>query len=184
MRVKDTDDQTAWEEFAAIYRPVICRFARKRGLQESDAQDLAQNVLAAVAAAIPDWQPDESNARFRTWLSRIAFNQTVTIFRRRRTDRARGSVECVEELCDHQGDITALQVDYQREVFRSLARRVREEVEETTWQAFWMTAVEGCSISDVAESLGRSTGSVYTARSRILRRLRQLAAEFDEDARI
>lgn len=86
MRVRDTTDRSAWEEFASTYRPAIYRFARHRGLQEADAEDLAQNVLAAVADRIGEWEPDPERGRFRTWLSRVAMNQTITMFRRRKAD--------------------------------------------------------------------------------------------------
>jgi hypothetical protein len=41
LQVRDRGDQQAWIDFVALYRPAIYRFARRRGLQEADAQDLA-----------------------------------------------------------------------------------------------------------------------------------------------
>ena len=32
-------EEAAWEEFVAIYRPVIVRLAALKGLQHSDAED-------------------------------------------------------------------------------------------------------------------------------------------------
>ena len=52
LRVKDAADEAAWAEFLAIYRPVIFRLARKRGLQNADADDLAQKVFMSIARAI------------------------------------------------------------------------------------------------------------------------------------
>ena len=49
-------DQDGWQEFVAIYRPIIYRLARKRGLQDADAQDLAQQVLVSIAGAIERWR--------------------------------------------------------------------------------------------------------------------------------
>jgi DNA-directed RNA polymerase specialized sigma24 family protein len=54
------------DELAALYRLALYRFARGQGLQEADSQDLAQNVLAAVADRIAKWRPDKNQARFRT----------------------------------------------------------------------------------------------------------------------
>src|SRR5688500_3843750 len=90
MRIRDPANQSAWEEFVATYSPAIHRFARHRGLQEADARDLAQNVLSAVASRIADWKFDNDQARFRTWLLRIALNQTITMYRRRKPDAAHG----------------------------------------------------------------------------------------------
>jgi RNA polymerase sigma-70 factor (ECF subfamily) len=181
LRIRDTSNQAAWEEFVATYSPAIYRFARQKGLQDADARDLAQNTLAAVADRIGDWKVDNDRARFRTWLARIALNQTITMFRRRKPDAARGGTTAVAVLHQEPVEGSDLELNHQREVFRLLARKVRVEYEEATWQAFWMTAVEGISIEEAARSLGRSVGAVYTARSRIVRRLQELARSYSEE---
>ena len=38
----------AWSEFLEVYEQSIYRFARRRGLQDADAWDVTQDVLAAV----------------------------------------------------------------------------------------------------------------------------------------
>lgn len=181
VRLRDSANHEAWDEFVLVYSPAIYRFARKRGLQHADAQDLAQTVLSAVAQRVADWQPDADRARFRTWLARIASNQTITMFRRRKPDAARGGTTAVAVLNEQEAPATDLELNCRREAFRVLARKVRAEFEEATWQAFWMTAVEGASVEEAASSLARSAGAIYTARSRIIRRLQELArSEADE----
>jgi RNA polymerase sigma-70 factor (ECF subfamily) len=49
---------------------------------------------------------------------------------------------------------------------------VQTEFEALSWQAFWMTTVEGRGASDVAFDLGLTRNAVYLAKSRILKRLR------------
>ena len=41
LRTKDPADAAACALFLAIYRPVVYRLARSRGLQDADAHDLA-----------------------------------------------------------------------------------------------------------------------------------------------
>lgn len=53
------------------------------------------------------------------------------------------------------------------------AKRIRGEFQESTWQAFWRTAVGGESPRDVGRDLGISTGAVYMAKSRVLMRFRE-----------
>jgi len=48
IRVADPSDQSAWEQFARIYRPVVYNVERMRGLQDADAQDVAQQVLGML----------------------------------------------------------------------------------------------------------------------------------------
>ena len=54
---------------------------------------------------------------------------------------------------------------------------IRGEFEERTWQAFWLTAVEGRAAGEVALELGMSPGAVRVAKSRVLRRLREELGE-------
>jgi RNA polymerase sigma-70 factor (ECF subfamily) len=49
---------------------------------------------------------------------------------------------------------------------------IRGAIEWRTWQAFWLTAVEGRLPRDVALELGISPGAVRVAKSRVLKRLR------------
>jgi serine/threonine protein kinase len=56
LRVKDPQDEASWRELVAVYRPVVFRMARSRGLQHEDAEDLAQGVFVSVARAIDQWQ--------------------------------------------------------------------------------------------------------------------------------
>jgi RNA polymerase sigma-70 factor (ECF subfamily) len=59
---------------------------------------------------------------------------------------------------------------------------VSEQVEPSTWEAFWRTAVEAQPVDAVARDLAMSTGAVYIARSRVMRRLR-VTVERHEHAR-
>lgn len=50
LRLPRSADGAAWREFVELYEPLILRFARARGLQSNDAQELVQRVFVAVAA--------------------------------------------------------------------------------------------------------------------------------------
>lgn len=86
LRLKDHGDHTAWCEFVDLYRPVICRLATQKGMQQADADDLAQQVLISVAGAIERWEVDPRRARFRTWLRRVADNAILNALTRRAAD--------------------------------------------------------------------------------------------------
>jgi RNA polymerase sigma-70 factor (ECF subfamily) len=72
------------------------------------------------------------------------------------------------------GEETALfEREYRREAFEWAAGEIREEFQDSTWKAFWATAVEGRDIKETAAALEMSVGAVYAARSRIMARLKR-----------
>ena len=187
LRLKAPRDERAWAEFVEIYEPLIRRLARARGLQGADTDDLAQDVFRAVAVAIEQWDPDPARGSFRGWLFRIARNLIVNLLAARRRQGASfgaGGTEMVELLRAQPSDSedsALFDLEYRRQVFARAAQRACSHFQETTWQAFWRTAVDGKSGAAVAAELGLSVGAVYVARSRVLGRLaervRQMQAE-------
>jgi RNA polymerase sigma factor (sigma-70 family) len=184
VRLKDQADDEAWCEFTEIYRPVIYRLACRRGLQHADAEDLVQQVLAAVARAIDRWETDPQQARFRTWLLRVATNAVINALARGKPDRGSGE-SGMQDVLDSlpaadEPDSQFIRAEHRREIFRCAARQVRFEFQSATWDAFWLTAVEGRGADDVACELKIARGSVYAARSRVMRRLKEKVHEWEE----
>lgn len=173
--IRNPENERAWAVFSELYRPIVYRMARRRGLQEADAQDLSQRVLMSIAASISGWKPDADHGRFRNWLSRVTRNAIVDTFRRIKPDTAVGGSAIVRILnqspAAHE---TEIEYEYERALFRQAAKLVRAEFREATWKAFWNTTVEGQSIADVAGDLNQSSGAIYTARSRVMKRLKEV----------
>lgn len=184
VQVRDPRNREAWDRFAQIYRPVIYRLARQRGMQDADAQDLAQQVLMAVASAIGRWKKTGESIRFRHWLKRVARNAIVNALSRQPHDRAVGGSSVQELLDEHpQADENTekqIELEYRRELYLQAADMVRVDVQPETWQAFELTVVDGHSIDMAATQLGKSVGTIYAARSRIMRRLREAVRERED----
>lgn len=185
LRLRDRSDAAAWREFAAIYQPVVWRLARHQGLQPADADDLSQQVLSSLAVAIDRWEHDPQRGRFRTWLHQIVRNAILNALTRRRPDRGAGDTSVVELLAAQVArpaiDPALVELEYRREVFVHAARTIRDEFQEESWQAFWRTAVEGEDPADVARNLNKGVGAVYAAKGRVMRRLREVVAQWEID---
>jgi RNA polymerase sigma-70 factor, ECF subfamily len=188
LRLSDAEDVRAWQDFAAIYGPAIYRLALRRGLQSADAEDVAQEILFAVARAIERFQPDPTTAKFRTWLSRIARNLLADFCAGR---AKRPLTQLVSDSWLREADLTAtsdisddFDQQYRSAVFQLAAKRIRDRVSDDTWNAFQLTCLDHQSVELAAKELSMSVGSIYVARCRILKMLRQevehLQQQFDD----
>jgi RNA polymerase sigma-70 factor (ECF subfamily) len=182
-RVKDLGDAAAWAEFLGIYQPVVFRMARRRGLQDADAHDVMQKVFLSISASIEGWNPGELRPPFRAWLTTIARNAITKALSRRPHDAATGSTSIVE-LLDAQParrETTAeIMSEARKELVRWATEQIRSEFSEATWNVFWLTAIEGVPIAEVAQSTGRSAGAVYVARYRVIARLKERVLEVSQ----
>jgi RNA polymerase sigma-70 factor (ECF subfamily) len=180
-RVKDLEDAAAWAEFLGIYRPVVYRMARRRGMQDADAQDVTQQVLVAVSQAIGDWQSGSNRSPFRAWLVTITRNAVTKAISRPWRGAGTGSTTVMQLLnaqpaADLETTAEFMQ-ESRQEALRWAADQIRPEFSLVTWRLFWETAVEGRPVAEVAAVAGRSTGAVYMARFRVLRRLKEKVQE-------
>jgi RNA polymerase sigma factor (sigma-70 family) len=179
VRIRDLRDNEAWSEFVETYGPVVYDYGRRHGLQHSDAADLTQDVLRAVAGTIGNFHYDPQRGSFRSWLFTVARTKRLNLVAQlTRNPQPRGDAAMVDRLNEvvATDDRAREQAEWNRAFEQRLldrvAPQVRGEVKEATWQAFWRTAVEGANPETVAKDLGLTVGAVYAARCRILARLR------------
>ncbi len=169
-------EEGAWSRFIEVYGPAIQAFLRAKGLQDADLHDVSQEVLRGVAKGIVDWMKDERRATFRTWLFTITRRRLTDFWRRRqRHPPATGDSDVqrqLEAVEDYRTDIDIWHLEWERRLFHYAAQQVEHDVDRSTWRAFWLTAVDGRSPTEVARELDIRVGSVYVARSRVMNRLR------------
>lgn len=187
-KVCDPDDREAWERFEQLYRPVIYRIARTRGMQHSDALDLVQQVLMAVAGAINEYEKRGEGPSFRKWIGRVTRNAILKAITRGPRDKAVGGsaiLDVLHEVASSNAPIeTLIETEYQRELYARASAKVRKDVSEIIWLAFEITVLQGKSIDQAAAQLDLSVGSVYAARSRVMRRLRDQVLRLENDCEI
>ena len=172
----DPDAEAAWREFHSLYRPLIYRTAKARGMQHADAEDLVQDVMAIVGRAVEGFDGERPGS-FRGWLHTITRNCVVNSITRDRQPRGSGDSEIGRLLHDvpqpDEPTATAFQMEYRRLRFYQAADILRKRFSDDTWQAFWLTAVEQLSIAQVARRLGKSEGAIRMARCRVIAQFRQ-----------
>ena len=181
--IKSLDDRQAWERFVALYRPAIYRIARKRGFQPADAEDLTQRVLTSVAGSIHRWKKMDSGIRFRHWLRRVIKIAIINIATRRKPEVAISGLSDQELLLEPVADDETerqIEAEYRRQLFQRAAAVVKSDIEPSTWRAFELTVMEEVSVETAASTLNKSIGSVYAARSRVMKRLKSTVDAWEE----
>jgi RNA polymerase sigma-70 factor (ECF subfamily) len=172
VRIRDAGDPEAWRQFVDVYAPLVYQFGRRRGLQDADAADLTQEVLQAVSGASKRLVYDPQRGTFRAWLYTVARNKLRNFL----LARQRRHEEVDPHLLDEQPareETEQWEREYEQRLFDWAADTVRGSFQESTWRAFWMTAVDGRGATETATALGISVGAVYIAKSRVLARLRE-----------
>ena len=181
QRLHDRGDSSAWVEFCEIYERAIYQLALRYGLQDADAREVSQDVLLAVSRRIHLFDP-EGSGQFRGWLATIARNATIDQLRKNRRRQSLGQPLAPPQLELLEAEAQqSFEIEAHREQFRWAANQIQAVVSAQSWQAFWLTAVEGQSCESVAQQLKLSVGAVYVARCRMLAKMKSLVAPFRED---
>lgn len=170
-RLKQPEDRSAWDRFIAIYTPLLYAWALKFDLTAEDSADLVQDVFATLVEHLPNLTYDQSRS-FRGWLLTVTRNKLFENCRRRRVVEVHADGHFEPQCDDDPGDFVA-QSEYAALVTQRCLEVMRNSFLPSTWQAFWKLVVEGNSAPKVAAELGMSVSAVYSAKVRVLQRLRE-----------
>jgi RNA polymerase sigma-70 factor (ECF subfamily) len=170
------NDAEAWQRLVQLYRPLVHFWCGRSRLPAADVEDVAQEVFAAAAAGLPGFRHDRPGDTFRGWLRIVTRNQVALYFRRNqgRAEAEGGSDawQRLQEVADPPPGPDSEEETEVGQLYRRALEQVRGAFEEHTWQAFWLTVVEGRTPATLADELGMTPAAIRQAKSRVLRRLK------------
>ena len=180
MRLQQTDDSRNWNRLVELYSPLLLLWLRKYDVQKSDADDLVQEVLMAVAKDLKSFDHNGRTGAFRSWLRTILVHRLRNFWRARgRRPQARRDSDIdrrLDQLEDPSSEMSQIwNQQHDRFVARQLLASAEPSFEPRTWTAFRRVALDGAKPDFVARELGISVNAVFIAKSRVLSRLRQEA---------
>jgi len=170
---KNPDDPQAWSLFVKRYQPRIHRWCLAWGLQDSDADDVAQDVLVKLFAALRKFQYDPSRS-FRAWLKTVTQHvwSDFAAVRRRDLGQTSGRIDPIAHSAEAQSDLERqLEDAFDRELLEVATRRIKGRTKPANWEAFHLTAIEGLSGAEAAHKLGIPVGRVFVAKHRVQKML-------------
>lgn len=172
----------AWNRLVGLYQPFVFNWLRGQSVQHHTAEELTQDVLVVVFKELPGFNHAGHPGAFRTWLRLITSHKAQAFWkanRLRATGQGGAEVQgLIEQLADPASALSAIwDRDHDEHVLRRLLEDVSPEFSPTTLEAFRLQALEGVSAEETARRLGLTVGAAYVARSRVLRRLREVAGD-------
>lgn len=170
MRLRQPAEHSAWSEFVRLYTPLLYFWARRLGLQGTDADDLVQEAFLTLLRKLPAFTYDPSKS-FRGWLRKLLLN----VWRAGKRRAGPDPVTALDWKEPMAVDTTCAleESEYRKYVVGQALHIMQTQFEPTTWRACWEYAVRGRPALEVAAELGVSVAVVYSAKCRILRRLRR-----------
>lgn len=171
-RLRQPGEEEAWGRLVELYTPLLFFWCRKMGLREQDAADLVQDVFAVLVQKLPEFCYDPGKS-FRGWLRTILVNKWRDCERRRALAPPVNDPEALARLADPDLEENLWEAEYRQHLVGRALELMQAEFQPSTWKACWETVVADRPAAEVAAELGLSVDAVYTAKSRVLRRLRR-----------
>ncbi|MCU0714438.1 MAG: sigma-70 family RNA polymerase sigma factor [Pirellula sp.] len=146
-RLRTSPENEGWNRLADLYAPLIRVWLRRYDVQNSDAQDLIQEVLLSVSRDRHPQAHGDSDIDAR-----------------------------LAQLDDPTSELSHIwNLEHDQYVLRQLLALAEPHFEPTTWKAFCRVALEGETAEAVAREMGISKNAVIVAKCRVLNKLRQEA---------
>lgn len=180
----EANDRGAWELFVQLYGPLVYSWCRGAGFQQSDAEDVGQEVFRTVLSKLGTFTPGrKQSGAFRSWLWGIArFEMLMYLRAARQKPIAQGGSNhnlWIQQLeAEPLEPVSVSGVSPQQLLLQSAISIMKLEFDPRTWQAFWDMAVNGRTSTEIGEELDMTPKAVRQAKFRVTKKLRTL---IDED---
>jgi RNA polymerase sigma-70 factor (ECF subfamily) len=180
-RLRQGTEDLSWQEFVDLYEPWLRGQLRGHGLQTADTDDVVQEILVVLMKEVSNFRHNGRKGAFRAWLRGVTVNRLRELGRQRKYTPLAGGSELALRLEQLADDHSQLSQKWDREhdqhVVTQLLKRIAGDFEAITWQAFRAFVLEGRTAAEVAAALGITQGAVWTAKSHVLKRLRQVSKD-------
>lgn len=175
-RLRNPNEQEAWNRFADLYTPLLYYWLRRLGLAETDAADLVQEVFVVLVAKLPEFEYQRGGS-FRSWLRTLTINKYRESQRRKKLPMA----EQPAELPDKDSTTDLEEREYRLQIVKQMLHIVKDQFSPTTWRYFDACTIGGKDPREVAAQYKVSVGTVYAAKSKVLCQLRKELAGLLEE---
>lgn len=181
IRIRDPKNHSAWSQFDAIYRPLLRRLCRARGLGDSTADDIVQQCMAKVHQHIAGFEYDPDKGRFKSWLHTMAIRLIQNYYNRLKerdaTTSAFNQKEAADDLPDEQFEKL-----WMEEHLAFCLESIRVEIGAQSYEAFRLYVLKEMPADEVSRQLGMAVSELYRIKYRTTQRLAEKMSELLDGA--
>lgn len=176
----DNANEPVWLAIDARYRPVVTSMARRLGLTDADADEVAQQTLTEFVKAYGENRYDRAKGRLSSWILGIAHHSIIRVLKRGK--REDSTTTSLGEVVDEPALRSIWADERDRAILAQAIEVLRGEsgVDDRTLLAFELTSLRGVPAQEAASQCNMSVDQVYVAKSRIVKRLRTLVEQLTE----
>ena len=176
LELARSGNEDAWSRLTDLYGPVIFSHVLSKGLSKNDAGDVTQEIFISIHRGLGEFKKVRSGDNFLGWVMTITSRRIADYFRQMsKTERPiGGSTGALFAKQLQQPQPLAFDFDtnkIKRQLVSRAVKIMEQDFETRTWQAFYMTLVEGKTTQQASEELDMRPGSVRQARARVRKRL-------------
>jgi RNA polymerase sigma-70 factor (ECF subfamily) len=179
----EPDNQEVWTIFADRYYPVIYSWCCSHQLNDAEAEDTTQAVLLLLIERMRSSEDDPGRG-FRPWLRTVtcrAWRDHASTLQAAVPSRPdTGILELLQSEPAADDLARLLEQQYDRELLDEATRRVRDRVDEATWEAYRLTAEMGQSAANAADTLETSVSAVFKGKSQVVKMLRDEISQLEQ----
>ena len=175
-------DAVSWTEFFNRYRGIIVSLGNLKGLTPEECDDLVQEVMLCFFKNSRTFVFNPQLARFRTYFGRIIQARIFDLLRRRyRLNRFASESESTSPEPETPDFLLneALLCEWRKLLLEDAFALLRERVAPETYLAFDLHMRQALPVEEVARTLLVNRQFVYTAKTRCLKILKQIIADWN-----
>lgn len=170
----------AWNCIVDIYGPLVLAQVQRKGLSDSDAKDVTQNVFLSISSSLGAFQRTSPSDSFLRWIRTITSRRVADWYRKNGPAEQGTGGTTFQAILASQPETADdwSPEEWQRQALQRALTLLKTDFQEHTWKAFWLSVVDGLPTKEIASQLEMKPGAVRQARSKVRKRLIEELGEF------
>jgi RNA polymerase sigma-70 factor (ECF subfamily) len=167
------------------YEPVLIRYIhRMTQVNREEAEDLIQDIFIKVYRNLNGF---DTNLKFSTWVYRIAHNEIISQYRKKRQSRFSIELDADDEearsIAGFLTDALNVESDYLDREKAKTVRTALEELPSKYRDIIVMHYFEDLSYREISDILQKPPGSVATLLNRAKDRFKKIAEQYQLESK-